>query len=337
MHVDMKEVVFTNSFCVETQTKTIDRIADHEIVVKNRYSLISPGTELALFTGSHVGFTDPEITWARYPIKPGYASIGTVVEIGCAVKNHAVGETVFHYGTHADHSIVRESQDLCFTVPVGCDPYKALFTRFGQISYTAVAASLHKSGAVLVLGGGIIGNLCAQLFAISTGRQVIVADLSDKRLMFATSNGLEIVNTSNEDLQVRIGLMTDGKGVETIVEATGVPAMVQMALKVVNEHGEVLLLGSTRGKVELDVYKLIHRKFSTLSGVHENRYPKFGEGDSQYAFGSKVIEGLMQNTLRVDGFITDHIRPDQIGQAYHWLLDDKDNHLGIVIHWEEKE
>ena len=336
MKVDMKELVFTGSFRVEMMARSVDAISDNEIVVRNRYSLISPGTELALFTGTHVGFTDPEITWARYPIKPGYASLGEVIATGSKVKTCAPGDILFHYGTHADISIIKEGQDLCFTVPSGCDAQKALFTRFGQISYTAVAAS-QKTGAVLVLGGGIIGNLCAQLFAIRTGRQVIVADLSNERLALIAQYGLKTINTASEDVGKRLAALTDGKGVDTIVEATGVPDLVKVALQQVNPHGEVILLGSTRGKVELDVYKLIHRKYVALIGAHENRYPKFGGAESQYGFGCAVIDALTRGALKVDDFITDHIRPDQADRAYHWLLEDKDHHLGIVIHWEDKE
>ena len=336
MQVDMKELVFTGSFCVEMVARGVDAISDNEIVVRNRYSLISPGTELALFTGTHVGFTDPEITWARYPIKPGYASIGVVTAIGSEVKSCRIGDVLFHYGTHADISIIKEGQDLCFTIPQGCGWDRALFTRFGQISYTAVAAS-QKTGAVLVLGGGIIGNLCAQLFALKTGRQVIVADLSEQRLALIARCGLKTINTTTGNLLSSVAALTEGKGVETIVEATGVPDLVRVALQTVNPHGEVILLGSTRGKVELDIYKLIHRKYVSLIGAHENRYPKFGGTESQHGFGCTVIDALTTGTLKVDDFITDHIVPAQADLAYHWLLEDKDHHLGIVIHWQKEE
>jgi threonine dehydrogenase-like Zn-dependent dehydrogenase len=112
---------------------------------------------------------------------------------------------------------------------------------------------------------------------------------------------------------------------------------VRVALQNVNPHGEVILLGSTRGKVELDVYKLIHRKYVSLIGAHENRYPKFAGTESQYGFGCAVIDALTTGTLKVEGFITDHIVPAQADQAYHWLLEDKDHHLGIVIHWQKEE
>ena len=48
--------------------------------------MISPGTELAFYTGTHIGFKDPSVKWAEYPFYPGYASVGNFVEIGNNIK-----------------------------------------------------------------------------------------------------------------------------------------------------------------------------------------------------------------------------------------------------------
>ncbi|HCS37101.1 MAG TPA: hypothetical protein DIW48_10575 [Sphaerochaeta sp.] len=337
MEVVIKEMVFTDAYRIELLERKIGLLASDELLVKNCCSLISPGTELALFTKSHVGFNDPEITWARYPIKPGYASIGHVVSTGDAVTEYRVGDMVFHHGTHADCSIVDISRDMCHPLPKQENIYDMLFTRFAQIAYTAVAASCSTDGAVLVLGAGIVGNLCAQLFALETGRKVFVADLSDFRLAQIDACGLQGINSGKENLSKVIQQLTEGRGVSTVVEATGLPTLVTQALQLVNTGGEVILLGSTRGLVELDVYKLIHRKSVSLVGAHESRYPLFGGQPSRQSFGRRVIEALANRQLKVGYLVTDHITPLEAGKAYRWLLEDKDRHLGIVIHWDGKE
>lgn len=327
-------MLFQDKYKVVFETSEIGTLSDTEVLVENIYSLISPGTELALFMGTHVGFKDPEITWARYPIAPGYASVGRIVDIGKSVSQFRIGEYLFHYGTHASHSVINVEQALHFGVDPDADPVKVLLGRFAQISYTAAAASRRETGNVLVYGGGMVGNLCAQIFKTTTQRRVFVADLSEDRLKVAGECGLETIHLKHGDLKSLLKERSDGAGFDTVVEATGVPSVVTDCLRTVNEHGEVMFLGSTRGYVEIDVYKNIHRKFLDIYGVHENRYPKFGPYPSQKSFGERAIRLINEGRLKVDRFITDHIEPSQAEEAYGWLINDKDHHLGIVIHWE---
>ena len=41
-------------------------------------SLISPGTELAIFEKTHRGFDGGGVSFAKYPFLPGYAAVGEV-------------------------------------------------------------------------------------------------------------------------------------------------------------------------------------------------------------------------------------------------------------------
>ena len=337
MGVNVKQLMLVGKDNVELQDAIVS-VEIGDFLVRNRYSLISPGTELALFTGTHIGFTDPEITWARYPLRPGYSSVGTIETAGCDAKGFMEGERVLHFQPHANHSVVTPDRDLIFRLPAGLDEKKALFARFGQIAYTAVAASDIRDGYVLVLGGGIVGNLCAQLFQARRGRKVIVADIAQSRVTLALQSGIGSATCSSVcDLCEALLEATGGEGVSTVVEATGVPNLVTDALNLVNRLGEVILLGSTRGKVELDVYKLIHRKAIKVIGAHESRYPLFADPSlcaSHKFFGYDVLSMIADGTLKVDRFITDIVSPADVGTAYHLLLDDRDNHLGILIDWK---
>ena len=337
MDVRIRQLMLVGKSKVEIQEKAFS-MGPSSILVENQYSLISPGTELALFTGTHIGFSDPEITWARYPLQPGYASVGTIVVIGDNVAGFSIGERVLHFQPHADQSIVTPGRDLIFKIPTELESKKALFARFSQIAYTAVAASGKKDGYVLVFGGGIVGNLCAQLFQARQGRKAIIADIAQSRTELALRCDIYAsICSSTQDVTQAILSLTDKKGISTVVEATGVPDLVTESLKVVNKLGEVILLGSTRGKVEIDVYKLIHRKAVSLIGAHESRYPLFSTSDSSSShdlFGNDVLGMITENKLKVDEFLTDIVTPAQVADAYNLLLNDRDAHLGIIIDWK---
>ncbi len=337
--MQVREVFFTDKRNCQVLTRDENTgLAPDSVRIKNRYSLISPGTELALWTKTHIGFEDPDIAWCRYPIKAGYSSVGTIEAVGSNIKNWEVGQNVVHFQTHADFSVLDPKKDIILPLSDPEHMKCALFTRFAQISFTAAQAS-NCSGFALVLGGGIIGNMCAQIMKQFFDRKTILADISANRVALAERCGLKAVNNSSDsNFRETLQDLTNGAGVSTVVEATGVNSMVSYALELMNTHGETILLSSTRGLAEINVYKLIHRKFAALIGAHENRYPKFAYGNkpSHYSFAKAALEGILSEKLKVEPFITDIISPYEMNDAYEALLNTPEQHIGIIIDWERK-
>ncbi len=98
----MQALVFTERNRCEVLTHELpDDLGPREVLVRNRLGLLSPGTELAVFTGSHRGF-DVEDHWARYPYYPGYAALGIVEAVGERVRAFTPGDRVLHQGNHAN-------------------------------------------------------------------------------------------------------------------------------------------------------------------------------------------------------------------------------------------
>ncbi len=71
----MKRIVFPNKYQVIMEDSFIDSIFDNQVLVKNEFSLISSGTELALYTGTHSELSDPKNMWAKYPLQKAAISI----------------------------------------------------------------------------------------------------------------------------------------------------------------------------------------------------------------------------------------------------------------------
>ncbi len=309
-----------------------------EALIENELSLISPGTELALFTGTHVGFRDPDIPWAEFPLLPGYAAAGRVAEAGegCPL---AAGERVMYYGPHSSYGILKTGSE-CWARIAEVEEENSLFGRFAQISATVPYLAKKRRGNVLVFGAGLIGNFCAQLFALDGDRKVISADLSERRLSLAKSCGIPyVINSGKEDLKTFIRRVTDGEGVALIVEATGVPRLVGQALELVNVLGAVYLLGSSRGDVTVNAYKHIHRKGVSLIGAHESVVGLLEKGLSSHPDQEtlqRMAAYLSDGSLKTDGMITHRIVPDQAEEYYNHLLEDRDNYLGVVIDWRTR-
>lgn len=324
---------FTDAFTVDFRTVPLSP-HDGQILVRNHYSLISPGTELALYTGTHVGFSDPDITWAKYPIQPGYASVGVIEALPDSGPGK-IGDVVLHFSPHGSHSLLDPQTGLLFVLEPDVDPKAALFARFAQIAATARHVCHVPPVSVLVIGAGLVGNLCAQLFQENES-DVVLADISETRLDLARQCGIrKRLNFAASDVRQHLQALTNDRGVDVIVEATGVPEVVTQALEIVNNYGEVLLLGSTRGPVELNVYKLIHRKKTMLSGAHESYFPVRSErGVSHETMVYSILRQLVDNALKVAPLISHEIAPRDAKRAYEGLLHDKESYLGVMINWE---
>ena len=90
-----KRLVFPSKLKVEIEEYDIpDAPGPDEVLIENVYGLISHGTELAMFTETHIGFPDPEFRYAKFPFRPGYAAIGRAVVVGKDVEGVEEGGVV---------------------------------------------------------------------------------------------------------------------------------------------------------------------------------------------------------------------------------------------------
>jgi 2-desacetyl-2-hydroxyethyl bacteriochlorophyllide A dehydrogenase len=310
------------------------------VLIENEYSAISPGTELAIYMKTHVNFADPTARYPRYPFRPGYSSVGRVIAKGANVKAVNVGDRIAHRAPHATHALVNCAKDTWFRLNERVDPQHAAFFIFGSISATAVYVRHLPMENVLVFGAGLIGNFAGQLFQIHGAPKVLLADISPTRLAIANRCGIEnTINMKTSNLADAVSNLTGEKGVSIVVEATGVPSLVVTALETVNRLGEVILLGSTRGNVELNVYKLIHAKSTVLTGAHAGTFPeKQTPGTAHWRDKAcqDTLDLMAAGRLRVAPMITHVISPAQFAEAYDGLAHQQEKYLGVVVDWKKR-
>jgi len=331
-----RQIVFSEPDKVELQFFDYDlgNLAPEDVVIRISHSLISPGTELACLRGTE--------SWARHPFLPGYAGCGEVLAVGSAVKDVAVGERVFSYTKHAS---VTQARVLVAPVPEGLDSLRACFARMAAVSITAPRLSDAELGDhVAVIGLGLVGNLCAQLFGMA-GCEVIGIDLSAARCETARRCGLRhVVHGGVDEAKAYIADLTGGKMCEAVVEAIGAPAVVARAAELAGKLGEVILLGSPRGEYIGNITEVLNQVHLwgngciTFKGAHEWRYPTRRDRNGQIKHSlERNVEILMrliaEGRLHVDELITHVLPPEQCVQAYMGLRDRKDEYMGVLFDW----
>jgi 2-desacetyl-2-hydroxyethyl bacteriochlorophyllide A dehydrogenase len=332
------KVVFKGPHDLDFESVELETNLDgNEVMIRTQYSLISPGTELALYTGSHIGIPDPNNKFAKYPFYPGYSVVGHIVSVGEHVKGYQPGDKVYTIGHHASYNIVSSNSNHVPLIKLPDDfvGERAAFARLAAICMTSVEQSRIRVGdTAIVIGMGLIGNMAAQLFSIM-GANVIGVDIVEKRLKIARETGIENVVLSDEhiNLNEKVQEITGGVKADIVVEATGSAKLIVPALDLVRHLGQVIALGSPRGNVDLNVYEYIHRKGVHFTGAHE-ALQNIDGFTSRLALTRYVIKLIGFGALRIDPLLTHKLSFTEAKQGYDMLLNQQDQALGVLLRWE---
>ena len=258
---------------VEIQRVQVRPPAPGEVLVRTRWSGISGGTELLAYRGEldetlELDETIPSLEGTfRYPFAYGYSCVGEVDRSGHSGPDE--GSTVFAFHPH---------QDL-FTVPAadvvavqGVDGRVAtLFPLVETALQVSLDAGPRIEEPVVVLGLGPVGVLTAAMLQRS-GADVLGADPRGDRRATAEQFGIRVVDAS--EIREAAAASTSGTGVPLVVDATGSPAALPLALELLAHEGEVLVCSWFGSKdVRLPLGGAFHRRRLTIRSTQVSTIP----------------------------------------------------------------
>jgi 2-desacetyl-2-hydroxyethyl bacteriochlorophyllide A dehydrogenase len=315
----------------------------YEVLVEADTTVISAGTELAIYTGIAPGVHTPG-SWNAYPWRPGYGLVGHARVVGGGIDALEVDDRIFCFGKHASRQIydasARTPQNAVFALGDELLAETAVMLRMGLIALAGVQITTVEPGdTVCVFGLGLVGNLAAQLYQIA-GAQVIALDPVEARCNLARRVGIEIALPIAPELQIEaIHDLTQGEGVAVAVDAVGHTAVIQHCIEACAPFGQVILLGSPRTRFETDAtpsFRLIHNRWLTVRGALEWRIPPLPTLGAKHSVESNLrvlIDHVQRGRLQVDALVSHVIKPDGMSEAYHGLMHDKASYMGIVVEW----
>ncbi len=311
----------------------------HEVIVRNKYSHISTGTELACLAGLE--------GWFQMPATPGYTAVGEVLEIGAAVTCCKAGDLVYTFGPHAAYFKIDTTDrwhGVCVPLPANVPPQLAAFTHMAGIAMTALRkSSIELGDDVAVVGMGPIGILAAQLAQLQ-GARVVGVDISDSRLAIAAACGVRTcVNSKEKSLKTLLDKATNGRGVSTLIDASGVPQVIEAAAACLNLYGELILLGSPRAAFETNLTPFLQRIHLwgegaiEVKGALEFTYPTHPTEFVKHSItrNSEIILELMRvDKLQVAPLLSHVLPVEKAAEAYQGLAGNPDAYVGVVFDWE---
>ncbi len=333
-----RKVVFTAPYQVEVQSiPFVEKdLEPHQVLVQNLYSAISPGTELACLSGRE--------SWFTLPNTPGYVGVGKIIKAGSAITKVAPGDKVFTYGPHAEYYSIDTTDrysGMCLKVPSALPLNLVPFTRLATIPFTSIRVSNIELGDwVVVVGLGIIGNFAAQLAQLQ-GANVIGVDVNAKRCAQAEACGIgHTVNSSAPGWKEEIRKLAGHQGVSTLIDATGLSAVIVDAVELVAPYGEAILLGSPRAEYVTNATQIFNRihlpGFTNFKGALEWRYPTFKDEFVKHSIerNSEIVMNLiLEGKLNISPLFTHEIAPEKAPEAYDGLKHKPDEFIGVVLNW----
>src|SRR5437773_11162793 len=191
-----RQAVIVKPFQVEVREVDLPAPAANQILVQSEASAVSPGTELAVYTGTHQWLLDPNMPDWKFPFRSGYSAAGTVVAVGKDAQGWKPGDRVSYPGNHASAELLTlgHERGRLWKLPPGLDAEKAAtacIARYGLGAAVRAGVTLGRSAAVL--GLGIIGQFALRCLLAAGACPVVGIDAVTMRRTAALAAGADHV------------------------------------------------------------------------------------------------------------------------------------------------
>ena len=121
---------------------------------------------------------------------------------------------------------------------------------------------------IAIVGAGPIGLAAIMTARLRSPAKIIAIDLDDGRLARALDFGADVViNNGAEDALARVMELTGGRGVDTAIEAVGVPDTFELCTELIRAGGRVANVGVHGCSVTLHLEKLWIRNVAITTGL----------------------------------------------------------------------
>jgi L-iditol 2-dehydrogenase len=229
----------------------------------------------------------------------GHEAAGTIAEVGPGVTQFAVGDRVTFDSTvycGQCHFCLQGLINLCdnrqvigvstpdfrragafaefVTVPehiVYKLPNEMAFPDAAMLEAVSVAVhavhvtELKPNDSALVIGAGMIGLLIIQSLAAAGCQRIFCADVDESRLRLAREAGASATFFSSgggesDTIISEIRSLTEGRGVDVVLEAVGRNETVAASIEAVRKGGTVTLVGNITPTVTLPLQKVVSRQ-----------------------------------------------------------------------------
>ena len=290
------------------------------------------GSDLHILKGDVPAVTDGRIL--------GHEAVGTVEAVGAGVKTVKVGDRVLvscitscgacrfcregRYGqclggggwilghkidgTQAEYVRVPFADTSTYPVPAGvADEQILMLADILPTGYEVgvLNGTVQPGDVVAVVGAGPVGLAAIMGARLFSPSHIVAIDLADSRLEAAKQFGADVVvNNSREDAGAVVADLTGGLGADVTIEAVGLPATFEQAVRLARPGGHIANIGVHGEPVTLHLEELWIRDVTITTGLVDT-----------YTTPT-LLRLVMSHQLDAARFVTHHFTLDQFEKAY---------------------
>jgi L-iditol 2-dehydrogenase len=150
-------------------------------------------------------------------------------------------------------------------------------------------AQIQLGNSVVIQGSGPVGIMAALCAKLSGAFSVIMVGAPDHRLQIAKNFGVEAtINIMENTPQSRVEevlKLTNERGADVVIEATGVPSAVNEGLEMTRDGGTYVIVGqyTNAGNIQLNPHLDINKKHIDIKG-------SWGSDFSHFYLAVKLVE-----------------------------------------------
>ncbi|CAI9404626.1 MULTISPECIES: S-(hydroxymethyl)mycothiol dehydrogenase [Aestuariimicrobium] len=224
-------------------------------------------------------------------------------------------------GAFIEKTLVAAGQ--CTKVDPEADPAAVGLLGCGVMAGFGAAVNtggVSRGDSVAVIGCGGVGNAAIQGSRIAGATMIIAIDVDDRKLEGARRFGAtHTVNSRDHDPVEAVRALTEGNGVDVVVEAVGRPETYRQAFYLRDLAGTVVLVGvpTPEQMVELPMIDIFGRGGALKSSWYGDCLP---ERDFPM-----LVDLYRQGRFDLDGFVSERIQITEIDEAFEKM------HRGEVL------
>lgn len=259
------------------EANALPEVKKGEVKLKVTYGGIC-GSDLKVYKGL--------ISYAAYPLRPGHEVLGTIIEAGEGVS-HKIGTRVVVFpntfcgeceyclqgktniceskepiGVSSDgvfaQEVIIESKYVVAIPDEIADERAVLIEPFAVTVHALKKANIKKGNSVAIIGCGTEGLFSVAL-ANKFGAKITVIDINPTKLAIAERLGTNVQTIDPKDAGDQL--------FDIVIEAAGVPASIEQAMKIVKPGGIIIAIGITCDPVNYPALKITRSEVTIYGSI----------------------------------------------------------------------
>ncbi len=334
----MKTLIVNKDGSLEVKEIPLPRYNSKQALVKTVSCGIC-GTDAKLMHFGFKGF--PKDT---YPIMLGHEGVGRVVEVGSEVTSFKVGDIVLlpfndpdpenygslgsGWGAYSEYGVINdpaaykegEVPEVAYAqqiVPEDIDPVDAaMLVTLREVLSNIKYFGIKENNSVVVYGSGPVALTFIKFMSLLGIKNIIAIARSEEKVKNVTENGATwAINSRTCNLVEEIRKRYPN-GVDYVLDAVGSPQIINQAMELIRDRGEILCYGVPEGEqMTIDFSKAPYNW-----KLNFQQMPSKLEESEAY---EQVLNWIRTGKISLKEFISDYFDFDDILYAFEQFANHK--------------